>query len=92
MVVNDDGVTVSATFLVSPANALGELGLGVRQEKNVVASDAVGLAPCTHDVGVVVGENGDNINTLSPQSGKVLNVSGNMGGRANGSEGTCKEY
>lgn len=87
-VVNDDGVTVSAALLISPANALGELGLGVRQEENIVASDGVGLAPGAHDVGIVVGENGDNINTLGPQGREVLNVSGDVGGRADGGEGT----
>lgn len=87
-VVNDNGVTVGTTLIVGPANALGELGLGVGQEENVVASDAVGLAPGAHDVGIVVGENGNHINTLGPQGREVVNVSGDVGGRADGSEGT----
>lgn len=86
--VNDKGVTVGTALLVSPANALGELGLRVRQEENVVASDAVGLAPSTHDIGIVVGENSDNINTLGPQLRELLDISGDVGGRADGSEGT----
>lgn len=32
-VVDDDGVATSAALLVGPADALGELGLGVRQEE-----------------------------------------------------------
>lgn len=89
-VVNDDSVTVGTTLIVSPANALGELGLRVRQEENVVAGDAVDLAPSAHDVRIVVGENGDNINTLGPQGGEVINVSGDVGGRADGGEGTWR--
>lgn len=32
-VVDDDGVATSAALLVGPADALRELGLGVRQEE-----------------------------------------------------------
>jgi hypothetical protein len=32
-VVEDDGVAVSAALLVGPADALGELGLGVGEEE-----------------------------------------------------------
>lgn len=32
-VVQDDGVTLGAALLVGPANALGELGVGVGQEQ-----------------------------------------------------------
>lgn len=32
-VVNDDHVAVGATLLISPADALGELGLGVGEEE-----------------------------------------------------------
>ena len=32
-VVNDDGVALGAALLVSPAEALGELGLGVGKEE-----------------------------------------------------------
>jgi hypothetical protein len=32
-VVNDDHVAVGAALLVSPADGLGELGLGVREEQ-----------------------------------------------------------
>lgn len=85
-VVNDDGVSVSATFVISPANALRELGLGIRQKENVVASDGVGLAPSAHDVGIVVGENGNNINTLGLQFREVVNVSGDVSGGADGGE------
>jgi hypothetical protein len=37
-VVNDNTVTVSAALLIGPANALGELGLRVRQEKLIKQS------------------------------------------------------
>lgn len=31
--VNDDGVAVGAALLIGPAKALGEAGVGIRQEK-----------------------------------------------------------
>lgn len=41
-VVDDDGVATSAALLVGPADALGELGLGVRQEE-LEAISIIGL-------------------------------------------------
>ena len=57
---------------------------------NVVASDAVGLAPGAHDVGIVVGQDGNNVNTLGAQLGELLDVLGDVVGRADGGEGTCR--
>ena len=57
---------------------------------DVVTSDLVGLAPGAHDIGVVVGEDGNDVDTLLPQLGKVLDVARNVSGRADGSEGTCR--
>lgn len=104
-VVEDDGETTGAALVVSPANALGELGLGVRQEEldcesvdetdkkekktyNVITGDLVGLAPGAHDIGIVVGKDGNNVDTLGTELGKLLNVLGNVTGRADGGEGT----
>jgi hypothetical protein len=47
-VVDDDHVTVGAALLVSPANGLGELGLGVGEEQLerkvlVVGCDSAGV-------------------------------------------------
>lgn len=55
---------------------------------NVVASDLVGLAPGAHDVGIVVGQDGDNVDTLLTELGESLDVAGDVSGRADGSEST----
>lgn len=89
-VVNDDGVTASAALVVSPANALGELGLGVGEEEDVVVGDLVGLTPGAHDEGIVVGKDGNNVDTLLADLRELFNVLGDVVGRADGSEGTGK--
>lgn len=58
---------------------------------NVIAGNTVGLAPGTHDEGIVVGQDGDLVNTLGAQLGELSDVLGNVVGRADGGEGTCKE-
>lgn len=107
-VVEDNGVTTSTTVLVSPADALGELGVGVGEEElqqlvhnaqfkffvlqgntyNVIVLDAVGLTPGAHDEGIVVGQDGNNVNTLLTDLRELLLVLGDVVGRADGSEGT----
>lgn len=62
-----------------------------RQRKkthDVVVLDTVGLAPSTHNVGVVVSKDRDDVNTLGPQLREVLNVAGDVGGGADGGKGT----
>lgn len=58
---------------------------------NVITGNAVGLAPGAHDIGIVVGQDGDNVDTLGAELGELLDVLGDVVGRANGGEGTCKE-
>lgn len=87
-VVDDDGVTASAALGVSPANALGELGLGVGEEENVVVGDLVGLTPGAHDESIVVGKDGNSVDTLLAELGELLDVLGDVVGRADGGEGT----
>lgn len=87
-VVNDNGVTASAALLVSPANALRELGVGVGEEENVVVGDLVGLTPGAHDEGIVVGKDGNNVDTLLADLRELLNVLGDVVGGADGGEGT----
>lgn len=87
-VVDDDGVTASAALVVSPANALGELGLGVGEEENVVVGDLVGLTPGAHNESIVVGKDGNNVDTLLAELGELLDVLGDVVGRADGGEGT----
>jgi hypothetical protein len=55
---------------------------------DVIASDLVRLAPGGHDIGIVVGQNGYNINALLLELGEGLNVAGNVASGANRSEGT----
>lgn len=58
---------------------------------NVVAGDTVGLTPGAHDVGIVVGQNGDLVDTLGAELRELLDVLGDVVGGADGGESTCKE-
>lgn len=68
------------------------IGCQIRSRKgityDVVASDLVGLTPGAHDVGVVVGKDGNNVDTLLTELGESLDVAGDVSGRADRSEGT----
>lgn len=105
--VDDDGVAASAALGISPADALGELGLGVGKEElqtvvsgnsskrrteqgtyDVITSDLVGLAPGAHDIGIVVGKDGNDVDTLGAELRELLEVLGDVAGRADGGEGT----
>lgn len=55
---------------------------------NVIVLDAVGLTPGAHDEGIVVGQDGNNVNTLLTDLRELLLVLGDVVGRADGSEGT----
>ena len=55
---------------------------------NVIVLDAVGLAPGAHDEGIVVGQDGNNVNTLGTELRELLLVLGDVVGRADGGEGT----
>lgn len=87
-VVNDDGVTASAALVVSPANALGELGLRVGEEEDVVVGDLVSLAPGAHDESIVVGKDGNNVDALLADLRELLDVLGDVVGRADRGEST----
>jgi hypothetical protein len=68
----------------------GELGSGkYGWTYNVIAGNTVGLAPGAHDVGIVVGEDGDLVDTLLAELGELLDVLRDVVGGADGSEGTC---
>lgn len=89
-VVDDETIAVSATLVIGPADTLGELGLGIGEEEEVVSGNTVGLAPGAHDVGVVVGENSNDIDTLGLELRELLGVLGNVSGGADGGESTGK--
>lgn len=57
---------------------------------NVVAGDTVGLAPGAHDIGIVVGQDGDNIDTLGAELGELGDVLGDVVCGADGGESTCR--
>lgn len=65
------------------------MGGGGNNSYNVITGNTVGLAPGAHDVGIVVGEDGDLVDTLLAELGKLLDVLGNVVGGADGSESTC---
>ena len=56
---------------------------------NVVTGDAVGLAPGAHHVGIVVSEDGNDVDTLGTDLRELLDVLGDVVGRADGGESTC---
>lgn len=61
---------------------------GREKTYDVVVLDTVGLAPGAHDVGIVVGEDGNNVDTLGVDLGQTLKVLGDVTSGADGSEGT----
>ena len=87
-VIDDDTETTGTAIRLGPADALGELGVRVGQEEDVIVLDTVGLAPGTHDVGIIDGNDGDDIDALGLELGKLLNVLGHVSGRADGGKGT----
>lgn len=54
---------------------------------NIVTLDAICFSPGAHDEGVVVRNDGDDINTLGFELVEVVDVAGKMGGGAGGGEG-----
>jgi hypothetical protein len=65
---------VAVAHACRPAVLLGEESLGVAQEQDFIALDAVDLAPGIHDP-AVVGRNGrDNVDALLAELGAVLDV------------------
>lgn len=59
-----------------------------RDSYNVIVGDLVGLAPGAHDVGIVVGKDGNNVDTLGADLRELLNVLGDVASRADGGEST----
>lgn len=63
----------------------GKIG---REAYDVVVLDAVGLGPGAHDVGVIVGNDGDDIDTLGLDLVELGDVAWKVVGRAGWGEGT----
>lgn len=59
-----------------------------RRTYEVITSDVVGLTPGAHDVGIVVGKDGNNVDTLGLELGELLGVLGDVASRADRGEST----
>ena len=79
--------TVPVAHTSSPAIVLGEERLGVAEEQDIVALDAIDLAPCVHDPGIVRRDDGNDIDALALQPRQLLNVGRQVVGLAAGGEG-----
>lgn len=84
--INDHRIAIRTSAL-SPAITGRELAVLVSQEQQAVVVDAVGLAPRGHDVWVVAGDDGDDVDTLLLELWKLLNVVWNVLGGAGWGEG-----
>jgi hypothetical protein len=67
---------------------LGEEGLGVAEEEDVITLDTVDLAPGVHDPAVVAGNDSDDIDALALQVAELLDVGRQVVGLATGRERT----
>jgi hypothetical protein len=79
--------TIPIAHTSSPAIVLGEESLGVAEEQDIVALDAIDLAPCIHDPGVVRRDHGNDVDALALQLRQLLDVGGQVVGLAAGGEG-----
>lgn len=86
-IINDKCVS-SQSIVVCPAMALGEFALRVRQEKNIVSPNVIGLSPGSHHVGIVEGYHSNDIHAFSFQCTDILDVSREVFFGAAGSEST----
>ena len=90
-VVDDHGPPSIAlsTWRGLPCVLLGEEGLGVGEEQDIIALGAVDLAPGVHDPGVVARNGGDDVYALVLELAALLEVGGKVVGLAAGREGAC---
>ena len=80
--------TVAVAHTSRPTVFLGEEGLGVAEEEDLVALDAVDLAPSVHNPGVVARDGSNDINTLVLELLCLCDVGREMVGLASWGEGT----
>lgn len=74
MIKDHSPTTVAVTHARLPAVLLGKKGLGVAQEENFVALDAIDLTPGIHNPGIVARDSGNDINALLAELLDVLDV------------------
>jgi hypothetical protein len=82
MVEHHSPASVPVTHARRPAILLAEEGLGIAEEQDLVALDAIDLAPCVHDPAVVGGDGCDNVDALVGEGLAVLDVGGKVIGLA----------
>lgn len=88
-VIDNDRITAcTARGLISPANALGKLGIGIREEKNIIPANCIRLAPGTHHERIIESNDGDNVNSLLAELGQVLDISWHVVDGTGRGEGT----
>jgi hypothetical protein len=87
VVENHSPATIAVTHTGRPAMLLGEERLGIAQEQDLIALDAIDLAPSIHDPGVVRRNSSDNIDALVLELLGFRNVGGKVVGLATGCEG-----
>lgn len=94
VLLDDHGPATGTVTLVGaslPAVVLREEGLGVREHYEVFAlRHLVDLAPASKNVLVVVGDEGDLVDTLRLEFLELLDVGGKVVGGAARSEGTLR--
>lgn len=84
-IINDKCVS-GQSIVVCPAMALGEDALRVRQEKDIIPLDVIGLSPGSHHMGIVEGYHSNDIHTFFLQCADILDVSREVFFGATGSE------
>jgi hypothetical protein len=79
--------TIAVAHTGTPSMLLGEERLGIAQEQDLIALDAVDLAPSIHNPGVVRRNGSDNIDALVLELLGFRNVRGEVVGLATRGEG-----
>lgn len=85
--INNHRIAIGTSSLSPPITGR-ELAVLVSQEQQAVVVDAVGLAPSGHDVWVVAGDDGDDVDALLLELWKLLNVVWDVLGGAGWGEGS----
>lgn len=87
-VVDNNGISTGASRIwIRPADALGELGVGVREEQDIVPPNVVRLPPGTHDKRIIGRDDGNDVDALLAEVREVLDIAGDMAHGASRGEG-----
>lgn len=86
----DDKHISSQPLIVCPTITLGEFALVVREEKDIVSSNIVGLPPGSHHVGIIEGYHSNDIYAFFLQYANIFDVGRKVSFGAAGSESAFK--